>query len=136
MSHVYVITLVRQIECFSDVACERSWRKVASAVCSLWKRFVDLSKTLRLYTHRKDRRCFVVALLFSLPTGLTAPGGVIVEAHDWLVLPNLNKKKKYSAFCVSDIRHGQKMIMRTFSAPRAVPHEGALRLSRPEIEMV
>lgn len=83
-------------------------------ILELWRTFVEQAHNKGVYIHRKDKRCFVVAIMFGLTTGISCSNGYVVEPHSHIKIGKLNKKKSYGKFKVSDIRDGQKLIMRMF----------------------
>lgn len=88
--------------------------ELLNKVLILWRTFVDQAQKKGVYVHRKDKRCFVVAIMFGITTGISCSNGYIVEPHSHIKLGKLNKKKHYDKFRVSDIRQGQKLIMCMF----------------------
>jgi hypothetical protein len=89
----------------SDLTCQTT---------RLWKEFVACAATKGIYIHRKDRRCFVVAVIYSLEKGICSSSGVVVYPHPKLSVRKLNKKREYGLFKVTNIRHGQRQIMSVF----------------------
>lgn len=70
----------------------------------LWCEFIEKSIDQGLYIHRKDTRCFIVAVIFSLSTGIETSAGVVVHRHQGFDLKRINKKRAYTHFKISDIR--------------------------------
>lgn len=90
--------------------------KLIHSILKLWDAFVNIVKVNNIYTHRKDKRCFVISLLYSLKTGFKLPTGeYIVMPSPNVVLAKINKKNNYRMFRVTDIRYGQKLIRKVFS---------------------
>lgn len=88
--------------------------ELLNKVLTLWRSFVQQAHNKDVYIHRKDKRCFIVAIMFGLTSGISCSNGYVVEPHSNIKLGKLNKKKSYNKFKVSDIRDGQKLIMRMF----------------------
>lgn len=89
--------------------------EVITSLKRLWVEFINIAIEKDVYIHRKDARCFIVAVLFSLGTGIETSSGVIVHRNKSFDLKRINKKKAYKNFRISDIRYGQRLIMRVFS---------------------
>lgn len=89
--------------------------KLCSNVLELWSDFVVHISDKKQYVHRKDKRCFVVAIAMSLVNGIKNNIGVfVVKPHENIKRVKLNKKSKYEEFDVSDIRYGQNLIKKVF----------------------
>ncbi|GBG29581.1 Hypothetical Protein FCC1311_058022 [Hondaea fermentalgiana] len=97
----------------APVLSDEAKRALMYQLADLWGVFVAAMHKTGTYVHRKDRRALVVAALFALPDGLCCDEGVYaVVPHPGVRVRGINKKKKYSHFCVSDIRYGQNMLRR------------------------
>ena len=123
----FVSDLLNEIDYFELMDYNLRVRLI-SDIMGLWDIFVNLSGERSTYIHRKDKRCFVVAIMFAIPTGLSCLGGVVVCRHPFVKIKRLNKKRDYKAFKVSDIRDGQKMIKLVFDKhviekPLTICHE-------------
>jgi hypothetical protein len=89
---------------------------------NLWTYFVTNINKKKEYVHRKDKRCFVVAIVMSLRKGIMTDGeNFIIRPHDHIASDKLNKKSEYEEFSVSDIRYGQTLIKRVFNGVRVEP---------------
>lgn len=89
---------------------------LCAKILDLWTQFVNSITIKREYVHRKDKRCFVVAIIMSLKEGImTDDQNFIVSPHTHIKSEKLNKKSDYTEFCVSDIRYGQTLIKRVFN---------------------
>lgn len=114
MDYVYVMSLlnsIREIVLLSDSEIN----KLCSQIVELWQVFVMCTKDKNKYTHRKDKRCFVIAIAMSLTAGICSNiGQFIVHKHPNIEVKKLNKKSKYSTFKVSDIRGGSNLIEKVF----------------------
>lgn len=118
--NVYFITdMISKISICEDFTKD-TITSLIGQIYNLWGEFVSNSIKEKMYIHRKDRRCFVVAIMFSLYNGIYASSGCVVRCHKKYDLRKINKKKVYESFKVSDIRYGQKMIMRAFQHKKAV----------------
>jgi len=84
-------------------------------IMTLWSQFIVHISKKNQYVHRKDKRCFVVAIAMSLESGIkNNMGQFIVAPHKMVKREKLNKKSKYDEFDVSDIRYGQNLIKKVF----------------------
>ena len=93
---------------------------LCSKIMSLWDQFVCCMDTIKgprkKYVHRKDKRCFVVAIVMSLEHGIMIEGDkFVVTPHKDIKCAKLNKKSEYPEFEVSDIRYGQTLIKKAFN---------------------
>ena len=90
---------------------------LTTQICSLWEDFVAESQAKKRDIPRKDRRCFVVAIVFSLHNGLCSYSSktYLVQPHPRIQALDVNKKKAYKLFSVSDITEGQKTIKEVFA---------------------
>jgi len=109
----FITAFVRDMD-FGLGLCERDRLELTQGTVRLWLEFIDRAVEKKVYIHRKDKRCFVVAVMFSLSRGLSSNMGCIVKEHPRFHFKKLNKKKHYASFKVSDIRAGQKLIMNVF----------------------
>lgn len=110
--------IIKIIECASSIVhIDKSKHDILCAkIMNLWDYFVANITDKREYVHRKDKRCFVVAIVMSLKKGImTDDDKFIVMPHSSIKSEKLNKKSEYSEFCVSDIRYGQTLIKRVFN---------------------
>lgn len=119
MDHGFISKLIYRME-FNTPLCANRLTATSSKIINLWLEFIRCATQKNIYIHRKDRRCFVVAIMFSLHSGICSPAGYVVKRHPEFELYKLNKKKSYGCFKVSDIRYGQKLIMRVFNAHKPV----------------
>lgn len=113
MEYAFILQLIVKMEFMTQLSAPQV-RNLVNKIADLWAEFVDCAREKGMYIHRKDKRCFVVAILFSLNSGICSSGGQVVMAHPQFELLKLNKKKSYGCFKVSDIRYGQKLIMKVF----------------------
>lgn len=119
MDHRFISKLISQMEISSKLGRKQTSDAI-SKIVELWSEFVKCAISMNVYIHRKDRRCFVVAIIFSLYSGICSPAGYIVNKHPGFELYKLNKKRSYGCFKVSDIRYGQKLIMKVFKEHKPV----------------
>lgn len=114
MDYGYVfklLTSIRDIVLLSD----KQIQLLCTQIIELWQAFVMCTKDKNKYTHRKDKRCFVIAIAMSLNAGICSNvGQFIVNKHPDIIIRKLNKKSKYSTFKVSDIRGGSNLIEKVF----------------------
>ena len=95
---------------------------LCTKILDLWTQFVNCmnapkpnKKNVKNYVHRKDKRCFVIAIIMSLEDGIMIDDNkFVVSPHQGIEYTKLNKKSEYDAFEVSDIRYGQTLIKRAF----------------------
>lgn len=97
-------------------------QKLLWQISELWFLLVSRVKKTNGSLHRKDRRTFVVSILFSLRDGMccTESTQFLVKPHPAVRLNVLNKKRKYKHFGVSDIRCGQNLIRRVFMGQTSI----------------
>ena len=97
---------------------------LCNKIMDLWSQFVSSmdkvddpeKKREKRYVHRKDKRCFVIAIIMSLKNGIMIEDDkFVVIPHDNITFAKLNKKSEYPEFEVSDIRYGQTLIKRAFN---------------------
>jgi len=119
MDHGFISDLITKME-FNQKMSGWWMSQTTGKIISLWGEFVRCAIQKNIYIHRKDRRCFVVAIMFSLHSGICSPAGYVVKQHPEFALYKLNKKKSYGCFKVSDIRYGQKLIMNVFRSHKPV----------------
>lgn len=121
LDYAYTIKLLNSIQhivILSDI--EKS--SLCSRILVLWQSFVICTKEKNSYTHRKDKRCFVIAIAMSLHTGICSNiGQYIVKKHSNIKVNKLNKKSKYETFKVADIRGGTNLIMNVFKNVKLDP---------------
>lgn len=80
-------------------------------ICRLWDIVVEELQRTKQYIHRYTRQHFVVVILFSLTNGLTTSNDtIVVQPHDFITVPVVNKKNKFDKFAISDIRNGIKLM--------------------------
>jgi hypothetical protein len=115
MDYNYIFRLISLMD-FPTPCAPEEIRTLVNQICELWCEFVSCAKEKEVFIRRKDKRSFVVAVIFSLPDGLCSPAGPVVMSHPQFGPWKLNKKKNYEGFKVSDIRYGQKLIMGMFEA--------------------
>lgn len=119
MDHGFISELISKMDS-NQVVSEKQMSQITSKIIRLWGEFIRCAAENNIYIHRKDSRCFVVAIMFSLHSGICSPAGYVVKRHPEFELYNLNKKKSYGCFKVSDIRYGQKLITNVFRTHRPV----------------
>jgi hypothetical protein len=110
--------VMRIIKCASVIVklSEAQNNSLCIKILALWDQFVINITKRKEYVHRKDRRCFVVAIVMSLKKGIMNDDRkFIVLPHTGINIKKLNKKSDYTEFNVSDIRYGQTLIKRVFS---------------------
>ncbi len=117
MDHSFIAKLISRMELNTNLTSNRM-ANTSNKIINLWMEFIKCAIQKNIYIHRKDRRCFVVAIMFSLHSGICSPAGYVVKRHPEFELFKLNKKKSYGCFKVSDIRYGQKLIMKVFQTHR------------------
>lgn len=84
-------------------------------IINLWNEYIESINETNKYTHRKDKRCFVVAIIKSMKTGIFVnDNDIVVHKHEKFESKKLNKKSQYKHFRVSDIRDGFNMIKTGF----------------------
>ena len=113
------------IECASSIIHidKTKYDTLCDKILILWDQFVLNITDKHEYVHRKDKRCFVVAIIMSLRKGImTDDERFIVMPHSNIKSEKLNKKSEYNEFCVSDIRYGQTLIKRIFTGATIEPH--------------
>lgn len=114
LDYGYVLTLLKSISSIV-VLDENEILSLCSQIVELWQVFVICTKEKNNYTHRKDKRCFVIAITMSLNTGICSNvGQYIIKKHPNIRINKLNKKSKYQTFKVSDIRGGTNLIINVF----------------------
>lgn len=97
--------------------------QLCSQIVYMWQEYIDKVKHGGRYTHRKDKRCFVVAIIQSLRAGFKLSNGTyIIAPHPGIKTVKLNKKNNYLSFKVTDVRYGLKMIRAVFkkSGPKNI----------------
>lgn len=112
------------IKCASSIVYlnEDQINILCKMILSLWEQFVINITQKQEYVHRKDKRCFVVAIIMSLQKGImTDDENFIVKPHPKIKTEKLNKKSEYGEFSVSDIRYGQTLIKRVFNGVKIDP---------------
>lgn len=117
-------TVLQIIECAASIIdlTPKQNSNLCTKIIQLWSDFV-LHISGQHYVHRKDKRCFVVAIAMSLVSGIKNNIGVsIVLPHTHIKRIKLNKKSKYDEFDVSDIRYGQNLIKRVFKGVHISPN--------------
>lgn len=112
------LQVAKVVNCASAIVHLTKSQEVAlcSDIIMLWSLFVSNITDKGGYIRRKDKRCFVVAVVMSLRDGIMTDGDAfIVKPHPSLSTEKLNKKSVYAEFNVTDIRYGQTLIKRAFS---------------------
>lgn len=114
LDYSYTMKLLHSIDAIV-VLSDKEKIALCSNILRLWQAFVMCSKEKNSYTHRKDKRCFVIAIAMSLHTGICSNiGQYIVHKHPMVCVNKLNKKSKYETFKVADIRGGTNLIVNVF----------------------
>jgi hypothetical protein len=114
LEYGYTMKLLKSISNIVSLD-DKEIASLCSQILSLWQFFVMCTKEKNNYTHRKDKRCFVIAIAMSLNTGICSNlGQYIVHKHPTIHVNKLNKKSKYDTFKVSDIRGGTNLIINVF----------------------
>lgn len=90
---------------------EQQQNSLTEQLYLLWSDIVKTRPSLR----RKDKRCFIVAIVFNLYKGIETSSGIVVHKHLFLHPPVFNKRTKGRVFDVSDIRTGQLFIRKVYS---------------------
>lgn len=86
--------------------------QLTNQILALWRSYVTCTD---IYTHRKDRKCFIIAIIFSLRSGLlNNKKKFIVHKHQFVEISTINKKKTYKFFKVNEIRYGIKLLQKGF----------------------
>ena len=109
----FVATLLNEMDFDTSLTKPMASQLIAKTF-RLWDEFILCAKLKGVYIHRKDSQCFVVAIVFSLESGISSTNGAVVFPHPGMSIKKLNKKKEYKAFKVSNIRDGQRQIMSVF----------------------
>lgn len=110
----FVIKLLLSINTIVELNTKQI-ENLASQIIGLWQIFVMSTRDKTIYMHRKDKRCFVIAIAMSLNTGICSNiGQFILHKHPHVTVNKLNKKSKYTTFKVSDIRGGTNLIEKVF----------------------
>jgi hypothetical protein len=118
LDYGYVMKLLKSINTIV-ILNDKQLTELCSKILELWQEFVICTKEKNSYTHRKDKRCFVIATAMSLNTGICSNvGQFIVHKHPNIIVNKLNKKSKYATFKVSDIRGGSNLIENVFKNVR------------------
>ena len=117
--------IIRIVECASSIVelTPLQINVLCAKIMDLWTQFVNCmntpnpnKKATKSYVHRKDKRCFVIAIIMSLEDGIMIEGDkFVVTPHEGIKCAKLNKKSEYPEFEVSDIRYGQTLIKRVFN---------------------
>lgn len=114
LEYSYVVNLLRSIAPIV-ILTDDEVNSLSIQILELWQVFVVCTKEKNNYTHRKDKRCFVIAIAMSLNTGICSNvGQYIINKHPGITINKLNKKSKYKTFKVSDIRGGTNLIINVF----------------------
>lgn len=90
--------------------------KLETQIQRLWVEYIECCREKQCYIHRKDNISFVVGILFSLKNGMksTTKDDYIIFPHSKFQHGELNKKKKYRNFEVSNITYGIRKIKQAF----------------------
>lgn len=115
----FTVKLLHHMD-FYRAMSDRDKTNLLNKIMQLWKEFISRAKTKGIYIHRKDRRCFVVAIMFGIQAGIACTCGFVVYPHSEIKIPKINKKKTYTQFNVSDVRGGQRLIKKVFDGHRVV----------------
>lgn len=111
--------ILRIIECATTIVelTPPQISTLCNKILDLWSQFVSsMDKYNKRYVHRKDKRCFVVAIVLSLENGIMIDDNkFVVTPHKNIKCAKLNKKSEYPEFEVSDIRYGQTLIKKAFN---------------------
>jgi hypothetical protein len=113
MKRSYVRKLFEKLDYFNEFE-QKTKVRLINSVTKLWLEFIVAAENKGIYIHRKDKRCFVVAIMFGITTGISSSSGFVVNPHENIKINKLNKKRDYNSFKVSDIRAGQKLIKFVF----------------------
>jgi len=93
-----LVNSVRNIVILSQIQT----RCLCNQILELWYEFIQCTKDKETYTHRKDKRCFVISIVMSLNVGIcTNNGQFIIHKHPHINVKKINKKSKYKSFKVS-----------------------------------
>jgi hypothetical protein len=110
----FILKLLESLEVLKQHP--RKQNTLAGQIVKLWKEFVEINTLKGNYTHRADKRSFVVCIIKYMQEGLlTNKGTYIVYPHKDFDMKKLNRKSKYKDFKVSDIRKGYNLIKKTFA---------------------
>jgi hypothetical protein len=110
----YVTNLIEDIGAITNFETKQL-SSLGKQIVDLWHEFVQKSIKKKKYTHRKDKRCFIVSITMSMRTGIkNNKNQFIVWPHEDVAIKKLNKKSKYKNFLVSDIRYGLNLIKKVF----------------------
>lgn len=92
--------------------------EIERQIVSLWREYILCIKTKNIYINRKDSISFIVGILFSFRHGIKSydSDNYIVYPHPKFITSEINKKKKYKYFNVSNITYGIKKIKKVFSS--------------------
>lgn len=114
LEYLFTLTLLKSISPIV-ILSDTEINELCCRILDLWQLFVMYTKEKNRYTHRKDKRCFVIAIAMSLRAGICSNvGQYIVAKHPNVQINKLNKKSKYDSFKVSDIRDGTNLIIKVF----------------------
>lgn len=97
--------------------CEaKTMYKIENQIQRLWDEYINCCREKQCYIHRKDSISFVVGILFSMKNGMKSSNneGYIILPHSKFQPGELNKKKKYKNFEVSNITYGIRKIKQAF----------------------
>lgn len=109
----YILKLLDSLEAYKADMNKRS--KLASSIIALWSEYVQTTKILKKYTHRNDKRSFVVSIVKYMEDGIVSNNGdYIVFPHKDFRSKKLNKKSRYTDFKVSDVRKGFNLLKSVF----------------------
>jgi hypothetical protein len=121
LEYEYTMTLLSSIDTIVMLSSVEKL-SLCKQILSLWQSFVMCTQEKKCYTHRKDKRCFVIAIAMSISTGICSNmGQYIVLKHDDIHVNKLNKKSKYDTFKVADIRGGTNLLINGFKNVKLDP---------------
>jgi hypothetical protein len=111
----YVVKMVDSIELVPKLT-QNQKSSLVQQIVKLWERYKSCAKEKQKEIQRMDQRCFIVAIMFSLNKGLCSYSSksYIIVPHDMYKTKEINKKKTYKNFKVSDITEGTKRLKFVF----------------------
>lgn len=111
----YVVKMVDAIELEPKLTFNQK-NNLIQQIVSLWGKYKSCAKEKQKEIQRMDQRCFIVAIMFSLNKGLCSYSSksYIIVPHNSYKTKEINKKKTYKNFKVSDITEGTKRLKFVF----------------------
>lgn len=98
---------------FSEILSNDFMEQFIQQLLVVWKNGVGSS---HVKLKRKDKRCFVISILFNLHKGIETQTGVVVHKHEELNPPLLNKRfQRQYPVDITDIRYGELLIRKLFA---------------------